>query len=173
MMLPILVFLFYLAWGLLSLIGQGDQRLRKKMKTMDPLGLIPNYRFFCPNPLRADYHLYYRYRSAGDEIGEWKELPVGRRSRLAGFIWNPGKRDRKVFYKTIKLLREPGTNKTRSATYRALLSWIRQQDAEGPQDAVQFTIISKQDLSIDTVEKVIHTSRFYFKHQGYEQTVRS
>jgi hypothetical protein len=161
MITSILLFLLYLVWGLFSFLTQGNDRLRKKFKAADPLGLIPNYRFFCPNPIRTDYHLYYRIRHPNTQVSEWTEIIVGRRSPYIGFLWNPLKRDRKILYKTAKLLRNQHKKGGEEPTYLAMIDWIRATYAQEPEHAVQFRITSRQDLSPKSVEKEIHVSAFH------------
>jgi len=161
MLTSICLFLLYLTWGLLSFLSQGNDRLRKRFKSLDPLGLIPNYRFFCPDPIRTDYHLYYRLRATDSQVGDWREITIGKRSRVFGFLWNPLKRDRKIFYKTVKVLRTGGKRKEQENTYLALLQWVGEKNTRSGAEAVQFRITSKQDFAREGPEREVHLSGFH------------
>ena len=168
MAISILIFLLYLVWGLFSLLTQSNDRLRRKFKAVDPLGLIPNYRFFCPNPIRTDYHIYFRVRHGDAAVTEWEEIIIGKRNPFISFLWNPLKRDRKILYKTVKQMRGSSRKKEEDPTYLAMLSWIRKKNAQQPQDAIQFRITSRQDLSPKSVEREVHRSEFHAINPQYE-----
>jgi hypothetical protein len=163
MFLAILVFLFYAAWGVLSLVCQGNHPTIKRIKSRDELGLIPNYKFFCPNPSRTDFHLYYRQSLTPDEFSDWQEIGIHRRSLAFAFLWNPGKRDRKIFTSTIKAIlnkyqRKP--HKTKGPVYEFFLRHVLNQ-ASLKGKPVQFKITTRQDLSYHPEEAVVFTSSLH------------
>jgi hypothetical protein len=161
-LLTILIFLFYAAWGILSLICQGDHHIIKRIKGKDVWGLIPNYKFFCPKPLQIDYHLYYRQALAPDELNDWQEISIHRRNLATGFLWNPGKRDRKIFTSTVKsiLKNRHKPYKPKGRVYHFFLQYVLNQ-ASLKGKPVQFKITTRQDLASNPEEVVAFTSIFH------------
>ncbi len=163
MYLTILVFLFYLFWGVISLLAQGQTALNKKIKSRDTFGLIPSYRFFCPEPMRVDYHLYYRHIIKG-KITQWKELQLPERNRYISFFWHPEKKERKMYNKIIGVIKkEYGGDSGKRAggpVYRLLLAYIRRQ-SDGPETApLQFRITSRRDYDPAIEETELYLSTF-------------
>ena len=156
-------FLFYLTWLLFSLLAQGTTRINKKAKSLDWLGIIPNYKFFCPVPTTTDYHLYYRVKGADVSWNDWEELAIGLRNPWLCFIWNPGKRDRKVFYAAVKAIRRlsnaKGKQRRKSQLlYSLLLNYVKNRVLPENAIATQFRITYQQDLNDSPNTKELFTS---------------
>src|SRR5580698_7748189 len=82
-------------------------RLHKLLKPADPLGLIPRWTFFAPNPGIYDNHLLFRTGPTIDSLGDWREIEIICRPVFGSFIWNQRKRQRKAFTDNVfMLLRE-------------------------------------------------------------------
>lgn len=83
-------------WFFLSLLGQiwpRDSALRRI-----PIGgLIPDWRFFAPNPAVEDRIVIYRFKSARDEVGPVETLRLSPGGALR-WIWNPGTRRHKALF---------------------------------------------------------------------------
>ena len=158
--LDVLVFLFYVCWGGISLVAQMKDEFKEKIKKYDRLNLIPNYKFFCPKPVRYDYHLYYRIGREGDESGEWKEVSMGAKRNIFCFIWHPQKRYRKIFYKTVKMIRKSQRNGTKinRRWYASLMEHVRRVASVSQRQPVRIRITCGQDLRTGFEEKDIYTS---------------
>lgn len=100
----------FIVWALLSVLSQSTTKIKNKIKMKDALNILPNYKFFCPNPIKHDYYLYYREQLPDSSWSEWKKIFVGGKMPIICSIWNPFKRDRKVLYKIVKDLKRH-TNK--------------------------------------------------------------
>jgi len=160
----VLIIIVFVIWAAFSLLCQGTSRLKTRLKSFDIFNILPNYKFFCPNPVRYDYHLYYRSRQKDNSISDWQEIPVGRRTSLLCSVWNPLKRERKVFHKVIKTLKgfkQQSSGNPRSLVYQLLLSYIKKQAGQPGCISTQFRITYKQDLDLQSVEKVFYTSVFH------------
>jgi hypothetical protein len=158
MFLTVLVFLFYSVWGVLSLTCQGRHPLIQTIKARDVFGLLPNYKFFCPNPVRNDYHLYYRQRQGEDQ---WKEIPIPTRHPVFSMFWNPGKRERKVFTSAIHKINAKFKKRPENAkgpVYRFFLHYIAQYAGAVDSRSIQFKITTRQDLKEGSEETVIFIS---------------
>jgi hypothetical protein len=161
MPLSILVLLFYIFWLLISMLAQGESDLNRKIRKRDIFHLIPNYKFFCPRPTKNDYHLFYRTQKADASMNDWAELTPGKRDRRYCFLWHPEKRDRKIFYKIVKLIRvdyAAGKREQYGHLYQSLLNYIKTRGENNVPSAVQFRITSRQDLVADAKEIILYTS---------------
>lgn len=92
-MLEVVAGIVFGAWFLLSLAGQiwgRDSNIRRM-----PIGrLIPDWRFFAPEPAVDDRVVIYRRKSA-DEIGPVETVHFPR-ARALRWIWNPQNRRHKA-----------------------------------------------------------------------------
>lgn len=162
MTLSLLILIFYIFWGIISVFAQAENsHLAEKIKAYDLLNIVPDYKFFCPKPSRYDYHLYYRVPATDDARDEWNEIQVEHRNALICFIWNPSKRDRKIFSKIIKVIRQKhkkAGSRHYGAMYLSLISHIRQK-ASVPEDLpIQFRITYTQNLNESAEEKEFYLS---------------
>jgi len=160
----LLIILVFAAWAVFSLLCQGTSRLKARLKSFDLFNILPNYKFFCPNPVRYDYHLYYRTQQKDNLLSEWQEIPIGKRTSILCSIWNPRKRERKVFHKAIKTLKgfkKQSSGNLRSPAYQLLLSYIKKHAGQPGCVSTQFRITYKQDLDLQSGEKVFYTSVFH------------
>lgn len=172
--LNIAVFLFYTGWLILSLVAQGTSPANKKIKSMDILHIIPNYKFFCPLPLQTDYHLHVRHLSVTNEWSTWRELRFGQKNSWYCYVWNPTKRERKFFGKAVKAIRGAVKKNKPFQTHtscRALLYHIGNSVVHPDAAAFQFKITSRQDLCPDVEESIIYLSEAYLKRGKHFQSV--
>lgn len=90
----VLAVLFTL-WALLSIVCQFRNRWSKWVRGFDSAGLIPTWTFFAPNPVSADYRLYYRDHTENGAC-EWvRAFDADSRSALDA-VWSPFRREEKV-----------------------------------------------------------------------------
>lgn len=82
-------------WFTLSIPGQFESRLARRIRRKDIFGLIPTWTFFAPNPGTSDYHLIYR-DFENEVLGAWKEIPFVFGRTWYNWLWNPLKRRSKV-----------------------------------------------------------------------------
>ncbi len=121
------------------------------LRRRDPLGLIPQWTFFAPNPGTHDYHLLWRDRLVGGLVTDWSEieLPRGRRGPIA-VLWNPEKRANKALLDLVSSLLQlsaAGDVGNRrlglqiSTPYLALLNHVMSQPAAAATEARQFLVV--------------------------------
>lgn len=161
--LEIIVFFFYAGWMILSMLAQGKSRLNRPIRRFDLFILIPNFRFFCPSPVKEDFHLYYRKRGEDLTWNEWTELRVGEKNPWICFVWNPRRRDRKIFFHTAKVLtkyfkKSKPEQMMKGHIFRLLLETLQQETAGVEGTALEFKITGKQDYALDSEEKILFTS---------------
>ena len=90
-----LVGLLLLAWFAASAAAQLPGPVGRRLRSHDPIGLLPSWSFFAPRPVRTDSHLVYRHIIASGFVTDWTEAFVWRPSPTRG-IWNPDRRAEKA-----------------------------------------------------------------------------
>jgi hypothetical protein len=77
------------AWWLVSACNQiRSGALTLRLRRQVPLGLIPSWTFFAPNPARADSRLIWREGRESAWIG-WRELHLGFAPVRSRWLVNP------------------------------------------------------------------------------------
>lgn len=84
------------AWFLATAASQHPDRNFDRCRNADPLGFLPNWRFFAPEPARFDFYVLYRVtgRPAGPTLWQQVCTPEPRRWRHA--LWFPTRRHDKA-----------------------------------------------------------------------------
>jgi hypothetical protein len=155
----ILIITVFIVWAFLSVLSQRTTKFKNKIKAKDVLNILPNYKFFCPNPTKFDYHLYYKKATVNNLSGEWEKINIGKRIPIVCVLWNPLKRERKVFFKTVKTIKKFNDKKNinpRSHIYQLLSGFII--NYTGSKDLPPFKITHSQSLNTQAEEKVLYTS---------------
>jgi hypothetical protein len=92
---------------------------------------------------------------------DWEEAIVGPGKSWSCFIWNPGKRDRKAFYTSVKLIQKqvnkPKKKKAEQAC-QLLLDYIKNFIDDHTCISTQFKVTYRQDLALEPAENVLFTS---------------
>ena len=114
-----LLILVFCLWFTLSAIRQCRKRRPVWLQRLDPLVLVPSWRFFGPEPSVSDLSLLLN--CVGSDPSRPAKLDITfhmRRSYLRGFAWNPERRLRKVFtgYCRVLASRKRGTAYTAAKT---------------------------------------------------------
>lgn len=156
----------FAVWLLVSIAGQWKFALMSRLRTVDFLHLIPNWRFFAPRPSRRDYHLDFRVQIGPKQTTRWTRLPMNAQRRLTSTIWYPEKRVRKTFNtavrRIIRRLRASGPDAVaQSLAYLQLLHYV-QNHPELPEGCwTQFRIVSSQDYAVDTRPRTAFVSPWH------------
>ncbi|MEV1051417.1 hypothetical protein ACFWZR_03930 [Streptomyces sp. NPDC059017] len=100
-------------WFVASVLGQHPDRSYDKVRSGDKTGtgiLIPNWRFFAPNPAVEDQHFLYRLANEDkSRHTEWREVYAITPRKLAHAFWFPGRRAEKAIFDVAStLLNNPG-----------------------------------------------------------------
>ena len=151
---------FYALYTILTIVVQRTGPAKDWIKKLDILNLIPNYKFFCPKPVRYDYHLYYRLVD-NETVSRWQKIRIGHKKSHISFLWNPAKKENKVFNRMVQLIREnyKGKQKTRFGhMYLTLLDVVRSEIPQRSGKNVQFRITYNQALRDKPAEKIYYTS---------------
>lgn len=78
-------------WLIASIMAQSRESRLLKTRWRDFLGLLPNYRFFAPEPISFDHKIVYRVLVNDLEAGPWSPLSIPPRHRHS-WVWNPHQR---------------------------------------------------------------------------------
>lgn len=126
-------------WLSLTLMEQ-LQKGAKINRRLDPLNaLIPNWRFFGPQPAMHDCHLLYRDELAGGEMTDWREVEVVEERRTSHMLWHPNRRREKVIFDVTEEMkayarREQELRKLQvTVPYLVLLSYVTHHCEHHPQ----------------------------------------
>lgn len=93
-------------WLGATVLGQLETPLARQLRRRDVLGLVPDWRFFAPRPVRFDYHLLYRDRCRDGACTAWTELYPPAPRPWWSMLWHPAQRYRTpIEQAAIQLLR--------------------------------------------------------------------
>lgn len=83
-------------WTVLTIVCQFQGPVANAIRSWDPLGLIPTWTFFAPNPGTADHYLVYQVVDQDGTVGAWEQIETFRGRRWFHAIWNPERRRSKA-----------------------------------------------------------------------------
>jgi hypothetical protein len=148
----------FVIWAILSVLSQSTTKIKNKLKKNDLLNILPNYKFFCPNPIRHDYFLYYRKVMQDSSWSDWEKMSVGKKTPMLCLLWNPLKKERKVFYRMAKDLKRKKTQYQKRKDpeiYKHLHDFVKlNADAK----SYQFKIVSCEFRNDIIEQKELYTS---------------
>ncbi|QRV39126.1 hypothetical protein I6J42_34120 (plasmid) [Streptomyces californicus] len=101
-------------WFAITVLSQHPDRGYDRLRNLDRTGtgiLIPNWRFFAPDPAVEDQHFLYRLASEDRRHHtEWRAVNKIAHRRAAHAFWFPGRRvEKAIFDVAATLLSNPGT----------------------------------------------------------------
>ncbi|BBC29811.1 uncharacterized protein SGFS_011050 [Streptomyces graminofaciens] len=83
---------------LLTLAAQHPNHEFNRVRTRDIFSMLPNWRFFAPNPAMYDYHFLYRTVHADGSASTWHDISGIEDRKPMHLIWFPTRRaDKSVF----------------------------------------------------------------------------
>lgn len=105
-------------WFIGSVLGQHPDRSYDKVRRLDKTGtgiVIPNWRFFAPNPAMEDQHFLYRLATEDkSKHTPWREAYTIQPRKLVHAVWFPGRRiEKAVFDVASTLTHDGGANNPR------------------------------------------------------------
>ncbi|MER6914400.1 hypothetical protein ABT354_22245 [Streptomyces sp. NPDC000594] len=102
-------------------------RIREK----DPLALIPNWRFFAPNPSVHDSEFCYRTLSEQGETSPWTALSLVPERTLRHMVWFPDRRVGKAVFDVgsdiVRVIAQGFPAAERLPSYRLLVGFLRRR----------------------------------------------
>jgi len=127
----------FAGWFVATVLSQHPDRSYDKARSLDRTGtgiLIPNWRFFAPNPAVEDQHFLYRLASEDrTRHTEWREVYDIVPRRMVHAIWFPGRRiEKAVFDVASTLVHNPGAmtplhKEAKESAYRLINDFVRRR----------------------------------------------
>ncbi|MYT77496.1 hypothetical protein YW3DRAFT_06484 [Streptomyces sp. MnatMP-M77] len=119
----------FAAWLLLSLVSQHPHQVFDRFRRYDKVGLlIPNWRFFAPQPARHDYHLLFRTIAADGTESDWQAATQIHRRDWAQVVWFPGRRQEKAIFdicsELVQLVGSKSAKVVEAPGYRLLRNFV-------------------------------------------------
>ena len=143
-LLELLVASSFGLWFLLSLLVLVP-RLRPYIRLWDICSLVPEWKFFAPNPAQGDYHLLYRDQLPDGTVTPWTEIMLAQTRCWWNAAWNPGKRPNKaLFDAVIELGSEAKLHPqvlVTSVCYLTLLNYVSSLDRFSCPPFTQFMVL--------------------------------
>ncbi|WP_329339006.1 hypothetical protein OG866_28420 [Streptomyces sp. NBC_00663] len=137
----------FVAWLTVTLLSQHPHQVFDRFRSYDRLGLlIPNWRFFAPQPARHDFHLLYRTVSRTGEESEWQAASQIIKRAWAHVAWFPGRRQEKAVFdicsEIVALVGARSPKVVEAPGYRLLRNFVRRRlDEEGVRDISGFQFL--------------------------------
>lgn len=129
----------FVLWLLASLVSQSPFRRWDHLRRLDVFHLIiPDWRFFAPNPGIDDYHVLARDLGPDGARDPWFEVGFVGERRWTQFFWFPARRYEKTVFdaanELIKICVEAEDTEAASMTvpYLTLLNHVRASDRHAP-----------------------------------------
>ncbi|MGW3651214.1 hypothetical protein [Streptomyces sp. NPDC000878] len=122
----------------------------ERVRDRDRTGLlIPNWKFFAPEPAQHDFHVLHRVLTADGSQTSWAETTRIAPRAWAQVLWFPHRRREKALFdvcaELIMLMNKPGLDVTRFPVYRLLRDFValavrETYDGQEPPRGFQFLI---------------------------------
>jgi hypothetical protein len=143
--------LFFGFWLVLSVIRQLKTGAPGWLNRLDILYLVGNWRFFGPEPLTHDYHLFYRDILDTGEMTGWIRVTPLSAKRPWAVIWNPEQRLIRWFINAAEALSAVTRSGNRAALerspfYLAILNHVESLARFRRSRARQFAIAASRDI---------------------------
>ncbi|RBM10750.1 hypothetical protein [Streptomyces sp. PT12] len=128
-----------------TLAAQHPHPAFEGIREKDLFSLIPNWKFFAPNPATHDFHYLYRTLDEKRETSPWIELDLIQTRKPIQAIWfSSRRREKAVFDICSSMLKSiaKGEDPTGSPPFRVLAEFIRKQirDASNVTDVRGFQL---------------------------------
>jgi hypothetical protein len=156
----------FVVWWAMSACNQiHTGALTVRLRRHVPLGLIPIWTFFAPNPARADSRLVWREERHGQWSG-WQELHYGFAPAASRWLVNPELIENKAISDLVSsLLRARPDADDRSmllsSSYVTLLSFVVRQPRSPECSSVQFAIVRTSRVALARQVNVAFVSEIH------------
>nr|AOE46837.1 tubulin alpha-2 chain protein [Streptomyces antibioticus] len=137
--------------GAAMLIGtlavQHPHPVFNRLQRKDTFALLPNWRFFAPEPAVHDYHFFYRTLNTAGETSPWHAVDLIAARRAHQIFWFPGRRTEKAVFdicsEMLQTLDKGFSEVVRTPAYRVISAYLREQvrtEASGDVKGFQFAL---------------------------------
>jgi hypothetical protein len=155
-----IVAIILLAWLILTVAFHYPLTGNYQLRAKDYLGLVPDWRFFCPTPIKNNYFILYRDFINENEITNWTELTLCPPRYFYHVLWNPGRKYRKSYLDVcIEIIGISSRSKESedyivgSISYLSILNHISRIPRNSKIELTQFAVMTRSsiDKNADTV----------------------
>lgn len=164
-------------------LAQQTGRARRLVAAVDPTGIVvPDWRFFAPNPAVHEYRLLVRDRLDDETVTDWEDLMVTHTRRHRHAVWSPQRRMEKGLFDATAALfataRSAGGSGPAeswpvvrsSPAYLALLNHVTHRVTHHPRAAAtQFLIARTATYEPDVLPDPVLTSEMHAVAPGGAQ----
>lgn len=164
-------------WFVATVAGQKLWRAEGRHSWWDRAHLVlPDWRFFAPDPGVYDHHILIRTCSAGGHLGTWQEITEVVERRPIHAVWHPEHREEKALFdvcaelfRFIERHRKEGTNPQElaqrvqlSVAYLTLLNFASGRAREMDGTDIQFMVALSGGHDKESPEIVFVSERHDF-----------
>jgi hypothetical protein len=118
-----------------TLAAQHPNPAFERAREKDLFSLVPNWKFFAPNPATHDYHYLYRTLDENRETSAWIELDLIQNRRMTQAFWFSSRRTEKAVFDICTAIIKniaKGGDPTGTPPFRVLAEFIRRQIRDAP-----------------------------------------
>ncbi|MFP8963445.1 hypothetical protein ACLIYP_23260 [Streptomyces nanhaiensis] len=118
-----------------TLAAQHPNAAFERAREKDLFSLVPNWKFFAPNPATHDYHYLYRTLDENRETSAWIELELIQNRKMSQAFWFSSRRTEKAVFDICSAILKnisKGEDPTGSPPFRVLAEFIRKQIRDSP-----------------------------------------
>lgn len=138
------------------------ERPLDRLRARDVFGLIPNFKFFAPQPVQHDFHLLMRTVVDGAH-GPWSQVAGPPERCWWHAVWNPDRRAFKILSDVMAVAYRFDEDKPRavqtSLPYLAILNYITEAASQDPSAShVQFVLAISHGVLSTEEPSVVYKS---------------
>ncbi|MFE6165691.1 hypothetical protein ACFQ7F_43085 [Streptomyces sp. NPDC056486] len=136
-------------------------------RSRDVFSLVPNWKFFAPNPATHDYHYLYRTLDENRQTSPWVELDlITNRKAIQAFWFSSRRREKAVFDICSAILKSiaKGSDPTGAPPFKVLAEFIKRQIRNAPNASdvrgFQFSVVRAAGHDESEDPEVLYVSTY-------------
>ncbi|UUU25900.1 hypothetical protein [Streptomyces sp. DSM 40750] len=150
-----------------TLAAQHPNPMFNRLQLKDTFSLLPNWRFFAPEPSMHDYHFFYRTLNNAGETSLWQAVDVIEGRRFRQIAWFPSRRSEKavvdICSEILGLLERGFSTVVRTPGYGVIVGHLRERitgEAAGGVKGFQFALARATGYDTSTTPEMIFVSPY-------------
>jgi len=151
-------------WMLFS-IAVLHPRWRLYIRAWDIFAVVPEWKFFAPNPAQGDFHLLYRDHLSEGTVTPWTEIHIGATRSWCCVLWNPRRRQTKALFDAVSHLNATAQAAPQtvvgSLPYLTLLLYISSMPRLINPAFTQFLVVHSFGIFSDTEPAIVFLSELH------------
>lgn len=150
-----------------TLAAQHPNPAFERAREKDLFSLVPNWKFFAPNPATHDYHYLYRTLDVRRKTSPWVELDLIQNRRMTQAFWFSSRRQEKAVFDictaVIKSIAK-GDSPVDTPPFRVLSEFVRNRirdaSAAGEVRGFQFAVVRAAGHDDSEDPEVLYVSAY-------------